>query len=59
MDNDSVRKGYNKIAKTYLKNRDQFKNQKYLEKFIELLPKGSSVLDIGCGAGVPIDSYEI
>ncbi len=57
MNNDSVRQGYNKIAETYLKNRDQFKNQKHLDKLVLLLPKGSTILDIGCGAGKPIDSY--
>lgn len=57
--NDKVRKGYNKIADQYLQYRDQFKNNKHLDKLIELLPKGKTVLDIGCGAGVPIDSYLI
>ncbi len=57
MDNNAVRQGYNQIAEAYLKNRDQFKNQKYLDKLIALLPKGSTILDIGCGAGMPIDLY--
>jgi cyclopropane fatty-acyl-phospholipid synthase-like methyltransferase len=57
MNNDFVRQGYNKIADNYLDKRDVFKNRKYLDKLIELLPTGSTILDIGCGAGTPIDSY--
>lgn len=59
MSNDDIRKGYNKVAVTYLKGRDKFKNNKYLDRLIELLPKGSVILDLGCGAGIPIDSYLI
>lgn len=59
MSNDDVRQGYNKVADEYLKQRDQFTNNKYLDKLAELLPKSATVLDVGCGAGVPIDSYLI
>lgn len=59
MSNDDIRKGYNKVAVNYLKGRDKFKNNKYLDRLIELLPKGSVILDLGCGAGIPIDSYLI
>lgn len=59
MSNDFVRREYNKIAETYLKGRDKFKNNKYLDRLMEMLPPGSTVLDIGCGAGIPIDSYLI
>lgn len=57
--NDEVRKGYNKVADQYLKYRDQFKNNKHLDRLVNLLPIKSTVLDIGCGAGIPIDSYLI
>src|SRR5258708_34108797 len=59
MINDSVREGYNKVADEYLKNRRDFTYKQYLNKLIEVLPKGATVLDIGCGSGVPIDSYLI
>lgn len=59
MKNDFVKKGYNKIAKDYISNRDQFKNDKYLEKFTKLLQPNSLILDIGCGAGIPVDKYLI
>jgi len=48
---------YDQIANAYLSQRHQFKNHTYLRKFVELLPKAASVLDIGCGAGVPIDEF--
>jgi SAM-dependent methyltransferase len=48
--------GYNEIADTYL---DRFGvsavRQKWLGHLIESLPsKGSRVLDLGCGAGIPV-----
>ncbi|VVB58395.1 Ubiquinone/menaquinone biosynthesis C-methyltransferase UbiE [Candidatus Anstonella stagnisolia] len=49
-----VQKGYNKIAKKYHAQRARFDNGKELAKFMKLLPKNASVLDLGCGAGVPI-----
>ena len=58
--NQKVRAGYNVAAKNYLSEyRDQFKNEKHLAKLIEQLQPGSDILDIGCGAGKPIDSYLI
>lgn len=57
MSNDLVRSGYNKVAENYSSQRDQFKNDKYLERLVELLMPGSTILDIGCGSGVPIDKY--
>lgn len=52
-----VRKGYNKIAKEYFKARDQFKSHKYLEQLNLSLKLNSLILDIGCGAGKPIDEF--
>ena len=51
---DIVRKGYNNIAEKYYQDRDLFKNQKEIDDFIEHLPDGAVVLDIGCGGGVPV-----
>lgn len=59
MNNDLVKKSYNKSAEKYLSQRDQFKNIKYLEKLNELLKPSSLILDIGCGAGKPIDEWLI
>jgi cyclopropane fatty-acyl-phospholipid synthase-like methyltransferase len=57
MANDLVKKGYNKVADNYLAGRDQFKNDKYLAKLNSLISPGSTILDVGCGSGVPVDSY--
>lgn len=54
-----VIKGYNKIAKRYSLSRNQFKNLKYLEKLNSLLKPNSRILDLGCGAGKPIDEFFI
>jgi len=52
---DIVKNGYNQIAKSYLDNRDQLKSAKYIQLFLKHLPKKSMILDLGCGAGVPVD----
>jgi len=57
--NDLIHESYNKIAVDYSIKRDQFKNLKYLEKLNALLKPKSTILDIGCGAGIPIDKYFI
>lgn len=54
---DAVRDGYERIAKTYAAQRDQFKSLPYLERFVELVPAGGTCLDIGCGAGRPVGEF--
>jgi len=49
-----VRKGYSKIASEYHKQRSRYESNKLLRKIIKLLPKGAKVLDLGCGAGIPV-----
>ena len=57
MENEAVRAGYERIAHIYDAQRDQFKSIPWLEQFVELIPPGGSVLDVGCGAGRPVDAY--
>lgn len=57
MGNDFVKRSYNKAAKDYAAGRDQSENIVHLEILNKLLPHNSSILDIGCGAGKPVDSY--
>ena len=52
-----VRKGYDKIAEKYHKQRSKHSSKSLLTKFSKLLPKGSTVLDLGCGAGVPVTKF--
>ena len=59
MSNDFVKQQYDKLADNYLAGRDKFKNNKYLKKLNELLSPNSQILDVGCGAGIPIDKFLI
>jgi ubiquinone/menaquinone biosynthesis C-methylase UbiE len=52
---DLVRTGYNKVASVYLANRDRLKSGKYIQQLLKYVPKNSTILDLGCGAGVPVD----
>lgn len=55
MKDNLVRDGYDKIASVYLQNRDRLKSGKYVSQLLKYLPKQSTILDLGCGAGVPVD----
>ncbi len=55
--NDLVKKGYEKAAENYASKRDQFKNLKYLDQFAKLIQPKGTILDIGCGAGLPVDKF--
>jgi len=57
MSNDLVKKGYEKASNDYSATRDQYKNNKYLEKLNSLLKPKSLILDLGCGAGRPVDEF--
>ena len=52
-----VRKGYDEIAEEYHVDRYRFDNGKELKEFVALLPKNAEVLDVGCGAGVPVAEF--
>lgn len=52
-----VARGYDAAAHRYLAwpgGREI--RERYLRKLVDLVPKGGSVLDLGCGAGVPVAS---
>ncbi len=49
-----VQEGYNKIAEQYNLDREAFDNSKEIQEFVDNLPQGATVLDIGCGGGSPI-----
>lgn len=52
-----VRKGYNKIAEKYHKQRNKYSSNSLLLKFLKYAPKNSKVLDLGCGAGIPVSKF--
>lgn len=53
-------KRYDLIAEGFAKMRDSFyMEQKFIDRFLEVLPKQASILDVGCGSGYPIASYII
>lgn len=52
-----VRKGYDKLAEKYQTIRDTFDSKKELDEFASLMPKNAKVLDVGCGAGVPVAQF--
>lgn len=55
MHSDLVRRGYDKIAFEYLAQRQNLKSGKFVSQLLKYLPKQSTILDLGCGAGVPVD----
>jgi SAM-dependent methyltransferase len=57
MQDDLVRSGYDRMARDYLAQRDQFKNLPPLEDLVARLHPGAAVLDVGCGAGVPVARF--
>jgi len=52
-----VEKGYDRIAESYLEGRSIFDNTRYLRQFCKLLLPHSTILDVGCGSGKPVDVY--
>lgn len=52
---DVVARGYDQMAAAYLAERAALKSGKYVQKLLTLLPKRAQILDLGCGAGVPVD----
>src|SRR5258706_15877090 len=59
MTNDLVKEGYEKIAADYASKRNQFESLAYLKQFASLIKKGRTILDVGCGAGKPVDEFLI
>lgn len=60
MENDKKNafEAYNVIADWFSENRYQGLMEKaYLGSLIEIIGKGASVLDLGCGTGMPIMNY--
>lgn len=56
---DLVRRGYDQVADLYLEARDQSQSTPHLDRLLARLRPESRILDMGCGAGIPICSYLI
>ncbi len=54
---DLVRAGYDRIAGRYADQRGGEASLRFLEMLNARLDAGSRILDLGCGAGVPVDRY--
>ncbi len=52
-----VSSGYTKIAEKYQKQRNLYDNKSLLLKFTKLMPKNSRVIDLGCGAAIPVTRF--
>ncbi len=52
-----VRDTYNKVAKKYSETRGAFQNDKELAELVSLVRRDGTVLDLGCGSGIPVDRY--
>lgn len=59
MNRNVVRDGYDRMANKYLSERDKLKTAKYLYQLMKYLPKNAKILDLGCGAGIPVDDILI
>lgn len=46
---------YEQLGKAYLEHRKSLKSDSYIRLLLKQLAKNSSILDVGCGAGVPVD----
>jgi 2-polyprenyl-3-methyl-5-hydroxy-6-metoxy-1,4-benzoquinol methylase len=54
----SILELYNSQVDWYEKNRNpKLMEKKYLDHVINLIPKNGSILDVGCGIGIPIGKY--
>ncbi len=56
-ESEVVRKGYTRIAEKYDRQRHRFKNTALLNNFFKRLGGGAKILDLGCGAGVPVAKF--
>jgi len=52
-----IARTYDQMAESYNDNRHLFNNASQLEELGKLVEKGDSVLDVGCGSGIPAGKY--
>ena len=59
LNTDRVRAGYDRIAAEYAELRDPDSSLPFLRQLDAALAPGSLILDLGCGAGVPVNRWLI
>lgn len=52
---NQIRQAYDQAVTAYNQDRVHLRTQKYVTQFINELPPQAEVLDLGCGAGTPVD----
>ena len=52
---DLVKKGYDLLGQRYSSHRESLRSGPYIQQLLKRLPKSSTVLDVGCGPGIPVD----
>ncbi|MDO9533172.1 MAG: class I SAM-dependent methyltransferase [Deltaproteobacteria bacterium] len=52
-----LKEQYDHMAESYMESRSLFDNTDQLEKLAELIPPKSTVLDLGCGTGLPVAKF--
>ena len=55
MSTNIVLDGYELVGEAYLAEREKQRSDKYVRKLLKRLKPNTKILDLGCGAGVPVD----
>ena len=59
IDSTLIATSYNRIAQVYASRRDWRASTPHLQRLNDLLAEDSLILDLGCGAGLPVDRWLI
>ena len=52
-----LKEKYDQMAESYMESRSLFDNTDQLEELAKLIPPKSTVLDLGCGTGLPVSKF--
>lgn len=55
----TIQRVYDQTVKRYNQSRAELRTQRFVTRYMQYLPKQAHVLDLGCGAGVPVDDVLI